>query len=135
MRIILWIILVLLYYKYWVINIDNKIIYYILVALYEWILIYLIYFITKNKLYSVLIFAITEAFLYIFNNYDEYIIIARIIALTFWIWIYILWKKYKYIWYVIWIFIHIIYNLSITFDFKYVALSLIMIMLYIGLLD
>ena len=129
MRIILSIILVLMYWKYGSITVDNVILYNTLVAIYEWLLILVIYFITKNKLYSVLIFAIVEFILYCINiDMVLYqIILLRMLAIIFWLWIYSLWNNYWYKGYLIWILLHIIYNVSATTEYLFIVILILCI--------
>ena len=134
MRIILSIMLVLMYWKYGSITVDNVILYNTLVSLYEWLLILVIYFITKNKLYSVLIFAIVEFILYCINTdivlYQ--IILLRMLPIIFWLWIYSLWDSYWNKWYLIWIIIHIIYNVSA--DTGYLFIVILILCIFISLI-
>lgn len=132
MRIILSIILVLMYSKYININLDNVILYNTLIAIWEWLLILVIYFITKNKLYAVLIFALVEFILYIIHA-DIWLIIIplRMLAIIFWLWIYSLWDSYWNKWYILWIILHIIYNVLIDTEYLFVVISLIWLFIYL----
>ena len=133
MRIILSIMLVLMYWKYASITVDNVILYNTLIALWEWLLILVIYFITKNKLYAVLIFAIVEFILYTINTdmilYQ--IILLRILAIIFWLWIYSLWNNYSYKWYLIWILLHIIYNVSADTEYLSIVIWILWLSIYL----
>ena len=132
MRIILSIMLVLMYWKYVSITVDNVILYNTLVSLYEWLLILVIYFITKNKLYAVLIFALVEFILYIIYA-DIWLIIIplRILAIIFWLWIYSLWNKYWNKWYILWIVLHIIYNVSANAWYLYIDIWMLLLFIYL----
>ena len=133
MRIILSIMLVLLYSKYWSITVDNVILYNTLVAIYEWLLILVIYFITKKKLNAVLIFAIVEMILYTINTdmilYQ--IILLRMLAIIFWLWIYSLWNNYWYRWYLAWILLHIIYNVSVETHYLSIVIWILLLFIYL----
>lgn len=132
MRIILSIMLVLLYYKYWSIIIDNIILYNILVAIYEWLLILVIYFITKKKLNAVLTFALVEFILYIIYS-DIWLIIVplRMLSIIFWLWIYSLWNNYWYKWYLVWILLHIIYNVSVDTHYLFIVIWILLLSIYL----
>lgn len=132
MRIILSIMLVLMYCKYVDITVDNIILYNTLVALYEWLLILVIYLITKNKLHAVLTFALVEFILYIIYS-DIWLIIVplRMLSIIFWLWIYSLWNKYWYRWYLLWIVLHIHYNVSVSTEHLYITISILLISIYL----
>ena len=128
MRIILSIMLVLMYWKYASITVDNVILYNTLVSLYEWLLILVIYFITKNKLHAVLTFALVEFILYIIYA-DIWLIIIplRMLAIIFWLWIYSLWDSYWNKWYIVWIVLHIIYNVLLNTEYLFIVILILCI--------
>ena len=132
MRIILSIMLVLMYCKYVNITVDNIILYNTLIAIWEWLLILVIYLITKNKLHAVLTFALVEFILYIiYSDIWLMIIPFRMLSIIFWLWIYSLWNKYWYRWYLVWIVLHIIYNVSAETQYLFVVISIIWLFIYL----
>lgn len=132
MRIILSIMLVLMYCKYVYITVDNVILYNTLVALYEWLLILVIYLITKNKLHAVLTFVLVEFILYIiYSNIWLIIVPLRMLSIIFWLLIYSLWDSYWNKWYILWIVLHIIYNVSVNTEHLYIAISILLISIYL----